>query len=117
MGAIVTEMAGGGAVAIFLIGQAMNVQLSGAEVVGWVVGLVGFVICSLIGLVTWFMRREFIDIKGTQGDHGTTLQHQNVKLATIERDLTGVIKWKEATQEEEIKDLKTRLAQRGSKGE
>lgn len=108
----VTKAALGVAGASVLIGQAIDVQLSSAQVVGWAVGLVGFLLASLIGLVAWFASRQFEDIKGTQSQHGRTLHEQDKKLLGIESSVNVLNEWKRertAAHEEASRELTRRL--------
>ena len=81
-----------------LIGQAIDVQLSGAQVVGWAVALVGFMLAGLISLVTWFASREFAAIKGTLSQHGESLAGQDKQIAAIKTTVGVIEDWKEERQ-------------------
>ena len=96
-----TSMAAGAAVgaASLSLGQVIDVQLSGAQVVGYAVGVVGFLIAGLISLVTWFAGRELKKIRDTQEAQGKTLEMQDRSLFKIETKVDAITAWKEERQE------------------
>lgn len=106
--------------ASLLIGQSIDLQLSGAQVVGWAVGAVGFLIAGMLSMLTWFASREFNSIKDTQKEHGIRFDEQDTRLIKIEGSVETFAEWKrvrEAAHEEANKEaarlLRAQIESRG----
>jgi hypothetical protein len=94
----VFKAAAGVALASVVLGQTIDLQLSGAQVVGWAVGLVGFLIAGLISLVSWFISKKLTSIdEGLQANTELTAS-QGTEIKLIRKELDSVSTWKAERQ-------------------
>jgi hypothetical protein len=94
----VFKAAAGVALASVVLGQTIDLQLSGAQVVGWAVGLVGFLIAGLISLVSWFISKKLTSIdEGLQANTELTAS-QGTEIKLIRKELDSVSTWKDERQ-------------------
>jgi uncharacterized membrane protein YgaE (UPF0421/DUF939 family) len=63
-----------------LVAQVIDVQLTGAQVVGWAVGAVGFLIALLISVIGYFLTKKLDEI--------------NTNMAEMRKELNAVSTWK-----------------------
>jgi hypothetical protein len=94
----VVKAAAGVAFASVILGQAINVQISGTQVVGWAVGVVGFLIASLIALVAHLAGKKLTSIESGLEANTELTAEQGTEIKLIRRELDSVSTWKSERQ-------------------
>lgn len=83
-----------------LVGQAIDVQLSGAQVVGYAISIVGILLAGLISLVTYFASKKIDGIESTLAAQNTDLLSIRTVQIGLQQTMDGVVAWKGERQRE-----------------
>lgn len=98
-----------------LLADNINVQLSGAAALG----VVGSALALLIGLLGYFIRTQFEEVKGTQKKHGEHLHSQDLLIGGVVISVKNLNDWKderekahEEANKEQLRMLQGKLEKR-----
>lgn len=98
-----------------LLADNVNVQLSGTAAIS----IVGTALALLIGLLGYFIRTEFEDVKKTQKKHGEHLHAQDLVMGGVTASVKILNDWKEEREKaheeankEQLRMLQGKLEQR-----